>query len=251
MWVVVSAVVAITIAVSLGTMRSRSQQNGQPSSNKLENVGSDDPSKFVTADFDEPEPVDPEEREKRKLKNKRYDNQKFVRGNAHPDTGSVARTVETSLPLPIPVSESDVTVVGEIAEANAHVSNDKSGVYTEFDICISGMLKNNSPNKRIQVGKYITADRAGGFVRYPNGRKILYRFTDRNLPQVGGRYLLFLENDNASPNFKIFTGYEISQDKFVRLDREIQLGQYTKYNSSQFLQAVRDESAGVLPPTND
>lgn len=251
MWVLVAVIVALTIAVSLGTMDSYSQQKGQISSNKQDNRGNEDLSKYASVDYDEPALADADEREKRKQKNKRYDNQFFVRGNPHPDTGAVGRTVETPLPPAIPVLESDLIVVGEVVSANAHLSNDKTGIYTEFNALVEEPLKYDTSDKTIQKGRCISVDRAGGFVRYSNGRKVLYRITGRDLPRIGYRYLLFLQRDQLSPNYKILTGYELNEESVGPLDREIQLDKYQGFGEAQFLQVVRDEISKLTISTEN
>jgi len=214
-WGLVTLIVLTTIAVSLGTMSSHSQQDtSKKQDNKQDNNGSEDLSKYAIADYDAPEPDNAIEREKRILKNKRYDNQIFVVKNPHPETDGVDLIDEIPRPPVIPTAESNLVIIGEIINVNAFLSNDKKGIYSEFAVRIGEILKEEGSNK-VASGDSITVDRAGGFVRYPNGQKVLYSISQQDLPRVGSRYVLFLKTDKQSPNYEIVTGYELKEDKVV------------------------------------
>src|SRR5204862_422123 len=91
----------------------------------------------------------------------------------------------------IPTDQSDVVIVGEVNAAHAYLSNDKTGVYSEFTIQVEQILKapiGISPTS-------IVAERLGGAVRFPSGWIIRYEIYNQGMPSVGQRYLLFLRRN--------------------------------------------------------
>ncbi|MDQ3749782.1 MAG: hypothetical protein M3367_12360 [Acidobacteriota bacterium] len=242
-WGLVALVVLTTIAISLGTTSSHSQQEtSKKQDNKQNDTGFRDLSKYAVLDYDAPEPDNAVEREKRILKNKRYDKQGLVVKNPHPDDGGVS--VEDEIPPPpiIPAAESDLIVIGEIVNASAHLSNDKSGIYTEFTIRVDETLKSDTANK-VEQDDSITADRTGGVVRYPNGQKVFYRNDGDDLPRVGSKYVLFLTSDKQSPNYKILNGQELKDDGVIPLDLERSFDAFKGARKMSFIKAVRDKIA--------
>ena len=102
---------------------------------------------FQIVDYDSPEPIDLKEREKRKLKGKRYDNRHWVLRNPHPETSGVGCDDCVDPPPAVPALESKLIVIGQIINASAFLSNDKQGIYTEFDIQIEELLKADNSKK--------------------------------------------------------------------------------------------------------
>jgi len=210
----VSMIVLTTIAISFGTMTGYSQKD---ISKEQDNKGSRDLSKHLTVDYDAPESNNAIEREKRKLKNQRYDNRGWVRKNPHPESVGVSCDDCVSPPPAIPADKSNFVIIGEIISASAFLSNDKRGIYSEYAIRIDEILKEDGSNK-VAPKDSITADRAGGSVWYPNGQKVFYEMSEQDLPRVGSRYLLFLNNTDQSPNYNILVAYELTNGKVYPLD---------------------------------
>lgn len=237
MWALVAMVVFATISISLGTINSHSQQE---TSKKQENKGYEDLSKYAVVDYDAPEAVNLADTEERKLKNKRYDSLYLVSKNPHPDDGAVTY-IDEKPPLPmIPTAESDLIIIGEIVNANAFLSNDKHGVYTEFTVQISEILKSDA-SRKLKQGDTIKADRVGGFVRYANGQKVLYKDAQKDLPRTGGKYTLFLKTDKQSPNYEILTGQELKNDSFTPLDTKRRSDDFKGFNKQHFIKAIRNK----------
>lgn len=237
MWGFVSLIVLLTIAISFGTMHSFSQQD----KSKINDDGiTEDLSKYAVVDYDAPESTDLTMRKERKLKNKRYDNQDWVLKNPHPDDGGVGRYDELTPPPLIPVDESNLVIVGEITAVSAHLSNDKQGVYSEFTIQINKILKNENSSE-VEQGKSVIADRMGGFVRYPNGQKVIYRNSERDLPKVGNEYVFFLTKDKTSPNYEILTLYELKITGIVQLDYVGSFKDLKLMNRENFIDSVRSK----------
>ena len=244
-WIVVVIVVIATIANVLGSLGSYSQQSsgqtsqtqGTPPQHKQDRTEFE--SQFPVADYDPLEDFDIEEKTKRKLKNNRFDNRGRVSNELPIYDDEQRLLVIDSIPVPgLPVAESEIIVIGEILEARAYVSNNKKGVYSEFTVRLDEILKNGSAD--VSKDTSITADREGGFVRYPNGKKRLYRISGHGMPRVGRQYLLFLNNPEKSPNYNILTGYELKADGVTNLDGFPQFLAYRGMDKTAFIRTVRE-----------
>lgn len=108
-------------------------------------------------------------------------------------------------------------MIGRVLDAQAYISNDKTGIYSEFTFSVEQILKNDrfaslNPNSSIVV------ERDGGKVRYPSGHVTLYYIRGQGLPAVGHRYVLFLKHDAPEQDFFILTGYELKAGCVALLD---------------------------------
>lgn len=152
-----------------------------------------------------------------------------LRGNRHDKQGpkAIEELPVGTEPLPeidhwlsrlpaFPVTKSNLIVVGEVLRAKAYLSNDKSGVYSEFDIRVDDILKDDGG--WLAGGNLLVAERSGGAVRFPSGRVQRYRSLHQGTPQIGRRYVLFLKRGNEAQGFLILTGYELREGYVVPLD---------------------------------
>ena len=199
-----------------------------------------DENRFPIADYASPGPTDPVERSKRQAKGKKYDKSHW---NIYPDAqSSMARTHALDPRLPaLPVAASAAVIVGQITDAKAYLSNDKTGVYSVFSVQLEAVLKNSS-QLSLSNGSSIEVERDGGRVRFPNGRTLIYVAT--NMPQVGLRYVLFLTNAQGS-DLQILTGYELREGKVSPLDDLPNLEVYENADETTFLNQLRTMTANV------
>ena len=118
------------------------------------------------ADFDAPEPRDKVKRDKRKAKGRKYDKADFP---VDPSRGERIQT-ETShwfygLPA-LPTAQSDVVLIGIVVSADAFLSPDKSGVYSEYSVRIAEVLKTDdatiSSNSTVAVERRIHVRHTSG-----------------------------------------------------------------------------------------
>ncbi|MCD9186100.1 MAG: hypothetical protein LUM44_06685 [Pyrinomonadaceae bacterium] len=242
-WGIVALVVLVTIAVSFGSRQSYSQRN------KVESPTTDDLSRYPVVDYDTPEIANATEREARRLKSKRYDGQQyFVKKNPHPETDGVIVYDAVKPPPAIPIAESNLIVIGEINTATAFLANDKGSVYTEFTIRVDEIFRADNTGK-ITKDSIITTDRAGGYVRYQNGQKVIYRFDGQDFPEVGGHYLLFLKTEKDSPNYVLVTAYELKDGKARSLDTVIP---YNEFNgtSDNLMQIIKTKVTALTTNEN-
>ena len=117
----------------------------------------------------------------------------------------------------LPFEQSTAIVLGEVIQAEAHLSDNKTGIYSEFLIKIEEVFKDTS--KLVRLKNTVSANRCGGSVRFASGRVNKYRTHREGMPQKGERYLLFLKQ-SESEDFFILTGYKLSEGKVMPLDGE-------------------------------
>ena len=63
----------------------------------------------------------------------------------------------------LPVDESGYILMGRVTNAEAHLSENKKNVYSEFTVSIEKVFK--TANSSIIEGSEITIDRIGGYVK--------------------------------------------------------------------------------------
>jgi len=147
----------------------------------------------------------------------------------------------------IPAAQSDVVVIGEVVGSEAHLSDDRTGVYSEFTLLVEEVLKNVS-GREVGGGGTLSADRSGGGVRFPSGKVLRRGRLRETMPLVGGRYLFFLRYDEEADAFSIITGYELRGGRVFPLDgvevpeggsKLKQFAAYEGAEESAFLDEVR------------
>lgn len=197
-----------------------------------------DENRFPIADYAAPEPADPIKRAKREAKGKKYDKSSWrVHPNSVSDSMVRVDYVDSNLAA-FPFDKSSAVIVGQVSEAHAYLSNDKTGVYSVFTVQVNEVLK-NSTNIALSGGSVIDVERDGGRVRFPNGRLHLYKIAEQDMPQVGLRYVLFLTNTSVESDFQIITGYELRGGKVFSLDDLPKLRTYENSDETTFLSELR------------
>jgi hypothetical protein len=143
--------------------------------------------------------------------------------------------VDLTLPA-LPIDKAAAVVIGTVAGAKAYLSNDKTGVYSSFNVLINDVLKNSG---KLMVGNSIEVEREGGRVKLPSGRLHLYMVPEQDMPHVGGRYVFFLAKTSDESVFEIISGYEIRQDAVYPLDDLPQARAYESFTPANFLNELR------------
>jgi hypothetical protein len=151
-------------------------------------------------------------------KNARYDKYSFVESEPPPNAGEVIQFPgENDRELDMPVEESDLIIEGQVTDSKAFLSNDKSGIYSEFTIAVSKVLKNTAGDSSIKANENMVVERLGGRVRYPSGKIIRYVMSGLGSPSINSKYLFFLTKTKENA-YRILTGYEFKNDKVFALD---------------------------------
>jgi hypothetical protein len=145
----------------------------------------------------------------------------------------------------LPMDQSDVVVLGIIGAREAHLSDDRTGIYSEFIVLVSAVLKDST--KTIISGTPVSVNRLGGGVRFKSGKIQKYELSRQGMPQVGSQYVLFLRK-TADGDLLILTGYELSDGHITPLDGEenkdprmvLPFAKYRGANQADFLKELRD-----------
>jgi hypothetical protein len=236
-WGLVSLVGLITIALSFGNINSYSQRETSKEQNSFEDLIRHIP----VVDYNAPDLMESDEREERRIKNKRYDAILHVFKNPNPEYEYAIASDAEPVPPRIPYAESKLIIIGKTTTANAFLSNEKKGIYSEFSVNIETILKRDE-KKELKAGETIMMDRAGGIVRYPAGNKMLYMNDWQRMPKVNKRYLLFLDKDDEqNPNYKLITGYQLENGKVTALDDRNPFGKYDGMSEKEFINLVVDK----------
>ena len=175
---------------------------------------------------------------------KRYNNRSEISKSLNPPDAEIASRPDNLFDFPaFPFERSNVVVLVEILDAQAHMSEDKGSVFSEFTARVNTIFKSDLGEK-IQ-NQTITVERPGGWIVYPNGQKLLYRIMDCGMPQVGGRYVLFLNAIFGSENLRILTGYELQTDRVVPLDLGRQFEIYNGSDQASFLESLQQSKSSI------
>ena len=201
--------------------------------------------RFPTADYVETDLTDPKKNQARKEKKLRKNSYPLVARNP-PDwqTESVASN-EGELDFPaLPVVESAYIVLGKVTSAEAHLSENKKTVYSEFSVSVERVFKTASNS--VSAGTEIVVDRIGGSVKHPNGHTVLYRISGMSMPLTGERYLLFLTSTNHQ-DLSILTAYELGVNGVIPLDEWPHFEKFRGVTEESFIQNLRDALAKSSP----
>lgn len=227
-------VLAILWVFNTGAQQGQSREDRLNETIKLAQQKQDEELPLV--DYNAPKPAEASARARREAKDKRHD---LGRAPIAEGMTSTARIYHWPADFPpIPVVQSKAIVIGKVSGAQAHLSDDKSGVYSEITVKADQVLKDNVG---INTGRPITAEREGGRVRFPSGSIYRYFVTGFGIPRVGGCYLLFLDQLEDG-DFRILTGYEIRDGRVVPLDESgvVHFEKYKGADEATFLTEVRE-----------
>ena len=193
---------------------------------------------YPIVDYDEAEPSDPSMRASRSAKQKRYNNFGMVMKTPHPDDAEISFIAEGAFDFQgLPVDKSEVIVVGDVITGEAHLSENKRNIFSEFTVKISTVLKTLTPTGPTPDSQ-ITIERVGGYVRYPNRQTVLYRGAGYGMPRVGGRYVFFLRPIAQSNDYSVLTGYELGEKGIEPLDFSAQFEAFRGFDVPTFMSTL-------------
>jgi hypothetical protein len=233
--------ISLAIASLVGGFQSRGQvpqSQDQEANKKAMAKGAQGP----VVDF--VQTIDPADLSKRRARGAKHDKSQW---HVHPDdpaqTTTLVDTVDPNLPA-FPVTESSAVILGDISDARTYLSNDKTGVYTEFTVRIKEIFKD--PLGSLTTDGTLEISREGGRVRFPSGRVHLYTVSEETMPRVGGVYVLFLTG-NQEHGFSILTGYELQAGKIIPLDNLPQTRTHKNNDETIFLDQLRIKTTASMP----
>jgi len=70
----------------------------------------------------------------------------------------------------------------------------------------------------LRVSDSIDIQRKGGVIRLQSGKRLTRAVLADSLPQIGGRYLLFLKYNQETEDYGILMGYQFAGSDVYRLD---------------------------------
>lgn len=179
--------------------------------------------------------------EKRKAKNERHKDRlphQFHTAGKMPVTSTLHFWEGLSA---LPADRSDAVVIGDVVDAQAVVTDDRKGVYSEFTIKVGEVLKGNGH----RLAGSLVVDREGGAVRFQDGQVNTFRVLNMGMPRLGGRYVFFLEAKGN--DFDILTAYELHEGKVYPLDgagsNNLLFSKYAGAEVEAFMSEVRSAVA--------
>jgi len=177
---------------------------------------------------------------KRQNKNRYYNFNRGENLELQEDGEIFGRVSEAPPSKPLPLSDSDLIIVGKVTKSQPYLSETKTSIYSEFSILIEDVLKDSS--RLAETGSTIVADREGGAVILPNGRILRYSVAGIGaLPDENLRYVFFLKNDDAIGNYKILSGYELNRNGIIPLENYDDRKNYAGISESGFLMEVKNK----------
>ena len=242
-FVFVCVLVAVTLSVTVRKNPSTSAQSGQQRVRTLRQLSHDEAvARYPVAEFEEREPTDLAQRAA--LKERRLRNNEHTFSEPSVDDGAIGWFPESNFDFPaLPINESDVIVIGQVLSAKAHRSENKRGIFSEFEVRIDEVLKGRDP--RVTEQMLIIVERTGGFLKYPNGRKVLFFIDGFGMPEVGTRNVLFLKA--AGSGFQVVTIYELNSEGVLPLDRGNKFQRFQGESEAIFVKTLRDSIANARP----
>lgn len=197
--------------------------------------------RYPVVESDEVEPIDSVKRAKLKQQKQRFDKDAPFFSKPGPEDEEIAFRPEWQFDFPaLPVAKSDAIVVGRVLSAEAHRSHNKKNVFSNFQVVPLEVLKGSLPLK-----SEITVQRVGGFVKFPNGQKVLFRLSGNGMPATGARYVFFLRV--TEEDYSILTAYELAADGVVPMDNSPQFQVYQGQQEDEFLKTLRDSLSRSIP----
>jgi hypothetical protein len=174
--------------------------------------------------------IDPE----RKKKNAGYDKLKLVQDPKGLDIIETEIKSHWYLGFPaIPTAKSNLVMSGKVTKAKAFLSNDKTGIYSEFEVEIEKIIKNNDKST-VSIGETIQVERIGGQVRFPSSQVVKYMIYGQGLPQEEKNYIFFLSYDAQRQSYRIVTAYEIRKGRIYALDGNNAVGGDVRFSMDEF-----------------
>lgn len=213
--------IALLVVIALATIGLSAGLMGHSSGQQQPTTSDPDFSRFPIVDFGAKEPAEPALKAAREAKGRKYSMKRVSPISEQSDKIFSAVDWERHLTA-LPVEQSAAVVIGKVTRADAHLAPDKTAIYSEFQIDIDTVVKNDPAND-VRVGLPLTVERTGGRVRMPSGKIVVSWVRNQNMPQVGRRYVLFLTHsfqsrNDAPKDFNLMTGYEFRNGLVFPLD---------------------------------
>ncbi len=214
--IVVAAVLVVPILTSLAQVAATDEENplAKPTTSLQ-----DQKKNFPSVEYATERPFADA---RRQFKSRKYDKYRVLDSETNRNGEAVAFADWLPPAVALPVAESQVIVIGKVAESRAFLSNEKKSVYSEFKIEVEKVFKNASGTST-EEPKFLVAEREGGIVVFPNGFKTWYHVSGQRMPAVGDQYLFFLTHKFPQYGWQdddlyLLTAYHLKDGKVYPLD---------------------------------
>jgi hypothetical protein len=229
--VLVLVVVAVLMGTAIGALRVTNKKTTKENDRVQGN------SRWPTTDYVVSLPSDPEKAHIRKKRNKKFNKSEFrVHPNDPSENTVIVDAVDPKLPA-LPVAESTEIFIGTVLSSQAFIAEDQTGVYSEFTVNVSRVLKTADPN--LSAGSVVELQRPGGRVKFRGGRIHWYSIDKENMPESGCQYVFFVARDAEHNTLKIITAYEMKNGKIQPLDEMPQFRRHAGKDEAGFLNALQ------------
>jgi len=204
-----------SIVVLSGRGQANKQNLNKPDNGQLAKQIDDEAAPVV--DLQNPDTLDRVDKNSRTIKNARHDNSGPDKTRPIPNVTAVVGESQSRAGFSdLPVATSDLIIEAVVSESHAFLSNDKTGIYSEFTLLVSKPPK-LTVGTGLNINDRIVAERFGGKIKYPSGQIIRWANARQGTPLVGKRYIFFLSKVDQD-TYKLLTAYEIVGDKVSSLD---------------------------------
>ncbi len=242
------AILVIALTTTLAAYPGRNQEKSQSAGKRISDTKNEDDNLGPIVDYEvnykPPRDANPRLQALRQTRGARY-----TRGAPRPlgelevssEGYAVLTEWEVGLP-PLPVSQSDAVIFGKVVDAQAHLSNDRTAVYSEFNVLLEEVFK-NSTGKPLTVNESLVAEREGGVVRFQSGRLLPYKIFHQGMPRTGGHYIFFLKYNEQGEDYHIVTAFELRHNRISPLDDLEKFAIYKGFSKEQFRNAIQEAIA--------
>ena len=140
----------------------------------------------------------------------------------------------------IPLSLSNLVVVGQILKGRSYLSADGTTIYTEFSVQVTEVLSNSSP-KPISVGGTMYAVRPGGVVKLPSGKVLIRGSATESLPRKKTNCAMLLHYEASGDVYALVSAFELNGNHVYLIDSTTPKQLLNEFggNADAFLQLLR------------
>jgi len=145
-------------------------------------------------------------------------------------------------PAGLPISDTTI-LIGTVISGNAYVNQEHTGVFSEYRVAVSEILKPDAETV-ISVRDQITTWRPGGSLQFRFRHVKHFIIAGRGFPEVGTQYLFFLRRaDRQVKDYAISTAFSIKDRVVSPLDDEHNQTSFDGMRVIDFLDKLRQEIA--------
>lgn len=172
--------------------------------------------------------------------------QRTMKGTAHdkpieemPNITNITESESWIERLPaLPIEKSDAVVIGTVTKAEAHLSTERTTVYSEYTIAVDEVLSDKT-DLGLVSNTTLTAAREGGGVQFASGHVQTYRMSGQGFLRASRRYVLFVKQNGETQELLLLTGYQLRKSQVIPVDQVTNHAVYSGANEADFINTVR------------